>query len=54
MSNPNSSTDTDGKQRSEQIRQIVNECLLLRAEGQVIRDESVIESHQDLMPELAD
>ena len=54
MSNPNSSTDSNGSQRAEQIRQIVKDCLLGRADGQVITDESLIESHPDLMPELAD
>ncbi len=54
MSNPNSSTDSNGKQRAQKIRQIVKDCLLGRADGQVITDESLIESHPDLMPELAD
>ena len=54
MSNPNSSTDSNGKQRAQQIRQIVKDCLLGRADGQVITDESLMESHPDLMPELAD
>ncbi|MCA9211436.1 MAG: protein kinase [Planctomycetales bacterium] len=47
----NSSIDSDEK-RAEQIRQIVKDCLMDRAAGEKITDESLIQSHPHLMPEL--
>ncbi len=39
--------------RTRQIQQVVRECYRRRADGESIRDESVIEAHPALMPELA-
>lgn len=45
---------TNGRdRRSERVRQLVLECYCRRAQGELISDASLIESHRDLMPELA-
>jgi len=49
-----SSTGSSLSPRDEEIREVVNDALLARIEGRVVSDESIIESHRDLMPELAD
>lgn len=54
MSNSHSSTDTDRDRRTERIRQIVKDCLLARASGEVITDASLLQTHPDLMPELTE
>ncbi|MCA9211435.1 MAG: protein kinase [Planctomycetales bacterium] len=46
--------DKNGKQRLEQIRRIVKDCLMARAAGKDVADKSLIQSHPDLMPELAE
>ena len=46
-------SDTD-LTRTEQIRRIADDCLLRRAAGQEVSDESVAQTHQELMPELAE
>ena len=53
MSGTSHPVDEDGK-RSERTHSIVNDCLLRRSVGDVIRDESIIEAHPELMPELAE
>ena len=45
---------TESDRRTEQMRQVVKDCLLARSAGKAISDESVIESHPELMPELAE
>ena len=42
------------RQRPQRIRQIVQDCIRRLAEGEGVSDESLIEAHADLMPELAD
>ena len=39
--------------RSQSIREIIDDLIVRRAAGEVVTDESVIEVHPDLMPELA-
>ncbi len=53
MSSRSHPVDMD-EQRNERIHQIVNDCLLRRSQGEVVTDESIIEAHADLMPELAE
>ena len=50
MSNRSDPVEGDG-QRSERIHGILNDCLLRRSAGEVIRDESIIAAHPELVPE---
>ncbi|MHC4180329.1 MAG: serine/threonine-protein kinase, partial [Planctomycetota bacterium] len=43
----------DGDARAGRIRQVVKDCYHRRETGESVSDESVIEAHPDLMPELA-
>ena len=46
---------SDGHQhRSERIWAIIHDCIVRRAAGEVISDQSLLEAHPALMPELAD
>ena len=38
----------------QRVSLVINECIRRRAGGEVIADESLIEAHPDLMPELAE
>ena len=40
--------------RSENIREVVNQCIAQRAAGETVTDESLIAAHPELMPELAE
>ena len=46
-------TAAENAKRSESLREIINDLIVRRAAGEVVTDESVIEQHPDLMPELA-
>ena len=39
--------------RADRIREVVEDCLRRRAEGELLSDESLIQGHPDLMPELS-
>ena len=39
--------------RADRVREVVEDCLRRRAEGESFSDESLIQSHPDLMPELS-
>ena len=54
MSQRSNPVDSDQPDRATRIQHVVDDCLLARAKGQVIIDESLIQAHPDLMPELAD
>ena len=54
MPDSNEPTGTECGDRAERIQQVLNNCLLRRANGEVISDESLIESHSELGPELAE
>ena len=43
----------DSQQRAERIRQVVNDCIVRRAAGEQITDQSLLDAHSDLSPELA-
>ncbi|NQV35696.1 MAG: protein kinase [Phycisphaeraceae bacterium] len=43
----------DNDDRAKRIRQVVEDCLCRRGEGESLSDERLIESHPDLMPELS-
>ena len=45
--------DSQSEIRSERIRQVVADCLRRRAAGDAVSDQSLIDAHADLMPELA-
>jgi tRNA A-37 threonylcarbamoyl transferase component Bud32/ribosomal protein S27E len=40
--------------RTGRLRQVIDNCLRRRAEGESVSEESLIDTHPDLMPELAD
>ena len=44
----------DSEQRARRIERIVTDCRRRRAAGDSVADESLIEAHRDLMPELAE
>ncbi len=44
----------DKQTRSDQIQTIANDCLIRRDAGEDVPDESIIEAHPELMPELAE
>ena len=46
-------TAAENAKRSESLREIINDLIVRRAAGETVTDESVIEQHPDLMPELA-
>ena len=41
-------------ERSGRLRQVIDDCLRRRAEGKSVSEESLIDTHPDLMPELAE
>ena len=42
----------EAARRSESLREIINDLIAKRATGETVTDESLIERHPDLMPEL--
>ena len=50
VDNPN----PNGRTRSERIQAIANDCLMRRASGEDVSDDSLIAAHPDLLPELAE
>lgn len=46
-------TAAENAKRSECLREIINDLIVRRAAGETVTDESVIEQHPELMPELA-
>ncbi len=53
MTRESETPDAAPEQRSEQIRRVVADCLRRRSAGEEVSDESLIEAHPELMPELA-
>lgn len=53
MAQPHHS-NTDDEARLNRIEEIANDCLVRRAAGEVISDDSIIAAHPDLMPELGE
>lgn len=45
-------TQQDASRRSARIRKVVEDCMVRRAAGESLPDDSVTDRHQDLMPEL--
>jgi serine/threonine protein kinase len=41
-------------ERSERVRHVIDDCLRRRAEGETVSDQSLIDAHSELMPELAE
>ncbi len=54
MTEPLKKTATEKPRRSESIRAVINDLIVRRAAGETVTDESLIEQHPNLMPELAD
>ena len=51
----NDNAKADRRQlRNERIRRILHDCIVGRAAGEMISDESVLETHPDLKPELVE
>jgi len=48
------SNDIDAALKSKQVTQVIEDVIRRRCDGLVVRDEEVIESHPDLMPELGE
>ena len=47
--------NADGpQQRSDRIQRILHDCIVRRAAGETISDQSLMEAHPDLQPELAE
>ena len=44
----------DAHDRVQQIRQVVRDCIHCRVNGQTISDQSLIDTHPELMPELSE
>jgi WD40 repeat protein len=42
----------DDRERAQRLRHLINDCLRRRAAGQEVSDQSLLEAHPDLMPEL--
>jgi WD40 repeat protein len=53
MSHPSSRVAADELDRAKRVGQLVNECLQRRARGEEVSDQSLIDAHPELMPELA-
>ncbi len=47
-------TAAENAKRSESLREIIHDLIVRRAAGEMVTDESMIERHPELMPELAD
>jgi WD40 repeat protein/serine/threonine protein kinase len=45
---------TDNQSRRDQITRLVDECLVRLTEGQSVSEAALFQTHQDLMPELAE
>ena len=48
------SADKFDPDRTQRIRQIIDDCVRRRAAGEMLRDEMLTEAHPDLLPELGD
>lgn len=44
----------DQQERARRVRRVIDDCLSRRASGEEVSDQSVIETHPDLLPELAE
>ena len=54
MTEPFEMNAAETARRSESLREIINDLIVRRAAGETVTDESLIEQHPELMPELAD
>ena len=45
---------TDNQLKADRIREVVNTCIARRAAGEHVADQSLLEAHADLQPELAE
>ncbi len=54
MSEDTHRDETAPDERSQQIQRVMADCLAQRGAGKTLTDESVIEAHADLLPELAE
>ena len=54
MAQDNELDETVFDDRPERIRKAVEDCLRRRTAGETVSDQSIIEAHPELMPDLAD